>query len=63
MPDAQPETLTLDRIATPTGEVLLVTDDAGAVRALDFAGYEERMLRLLRRHWSAASLVEGGRRR
>jgi methylated-DNA-[protein]-cysteine S-methyltransferase len=59
MPDAQPETLTLDRIATPTGEVLLVTDGDGAVRALDFAGYENRMLRLLRRHWPAASLVEG----
>lgn len=59
MPDAQPETLTLDRIATPAGEVLLVTDAGGAVRALDFAGYEERMMRLLRRHWGAATLVEG----
>ncbi|MGZ9114049.1 MAG: methylated-DNA--[protein]-cysteine S-methyltransferase, partial [Brevundimonas sp.] len=59
MINAQPETLTLDRVATPTGEVLLVTDEQGAVRALDFAGYEERMTRLLHRHWGEAELVEG----
>lgn len=59
MRNAQPETLTLDRIATPTGEVLLVVDADGAVRALDFAGYEDRMRRLLRRHWGEAELVEG----
>ena len=59
MRNAQPETLTLDRLATPTGEVLLVVDADGAVRALDFAGYEDRMRRLLRRHWGEAELVEG----
>ena len=35
MRNVQPETLTLDRIATPVGEVLLVTDADGVVRALD----------------------------
>jgi methylated-DNA-[protein]-cysteine S-methyltransferase len=59
MPDAQPETLTLDRIATPVGEVLLVTDGEGAVRALDFADYEDRMRRLLARHAPGAGIVEG----
>jgi len=59
MPDAQPETLTLDRIATPVGEVLLVTDAEGAVRALDFADYEARMTRLLARHAPGATLVGG----
>ena len=59
MRNTPPETLTLDRVATPAGEVLLVTDAEGAVRALDFAGYEERMTRLLRRHWGAVELVEG----
>ncbi|MEJ6788813.1 methylated-DNA--[protein]-cysteine S-methyltransferase [Brevundimonas sp. BR2-1] len=59
MRNAQPETLTLDRVATPTGEVLLITDAQGAVRALDFAGYEARMMRLLRRHWGEAALVDG----
>ncbi|KQY84776.1 methylated-DNA--[protein]-cysteine S-methyltransferase [Brevundimonas sp. Root1423] len=59
MRNAQPETLTLDRIATPTGDVLLITDAEGVVRALDFAGYEERMMRLLGRHWPKATLVDG----
>jgi methylated-DNA-[protein]-cysteine S-methyltransferase len=59
MRNARPETLTRDRIATPVGEVLLVTDGEGAVRALDFADYEARMIRLLARHAPGAALVEG----
>ncbi len=61
MRNAQPETLTLtlDRVATPVGEVLLVTDGAGAVRALDFADYEARMTRLLARHAPGATVANG----
>ena len=59
MRSTQPETLTLDRVATPVGEVLLVTDGEGAVRALDFADYEDRMTRLLARHAPGASLKAG----
>ena len=59
MRNAQPETLTLDRVATPVGEVLLVTDGEGAVRALDFADYEDRMSRLLRRHAPGATVADG----
>ena len=59
MRNAQPETLTLDRAATPVGEVLLVTDGEGAVRALDFADYEDRMTRLLARHAPGASMKAG----
>lgn len=59
MPNMPPEVLTLDRIVTPVGEVLLVTDAEGAVRALDFADYEARMTRLLARHAPGAVLVEG----
>ncbi len=55
----KPLELTLDRIATPVGEVLLVTDAEGAVRALDFVDYEERMMRLLRRHSPGAALKSG----
>lgn len=51
--------LVLDRIATPVGEVLLVTDADGAVRALDFADYEARMMRLLARHSPGAVLTPG----
>ena len=39
MPRPEGLTLTLDRIDTPLGEVLVVTDADGAVRALDFADY------------------------
>jgi methylated-DNA-[protein]-cysteine S-methyltransferase len=59
MTATRPETLTLDRLATPVGEVLLITGPEGAVRALDFAGYEDRMHRLLARHSPGASLVDG----
>ena len=59
MRNAQPETLTLDRVATPVGEVLMVTDREGAVRALDFADHEARMTRLLGRHAPVAAVVEG----
>lgn len=59
MRNAQPETLTLDRVTTPVGEVLLVTDGEGAVRALDFSDYEPRMMRLLLRHAPRATLIEG----
>lgn len=55
----KPLDLTLDRIATPVGEVLLVTDADGAVRALDFADYEERMMRLIGRHSPGAVLTTG----
>lgn len=59
MKKTQPEAFTLDRIATPVGEVLLVTDADGAVRAFDFADYEARMMKLLARHYGEARLVEG----
>lgn len=59
MRNAPPEALTLDRVKTPVGEVLLVTGPEGAVRALDFAGYEDRMHRLLGRHSPGAALSPG----
>src|SRR5690554_6142764 len=59
MPNALPEVLTFDRIATPVCEVLLVTDAEGAVRALDFADYEARMMRLLARYGPGFVLLAG----
>lgn len=55
----EPLALTLDRIDTPVGQVLLVTDADGAVRALDFHDFEPRMMRLLARHCGAFVLVAG----
>ncbi len=47
----RPSGLSLDRRPSPLGEILLVTDEAGAVRALDFHDYAPRMARLLRLHY------------
>ena len=59
MKKTQPETFTLDRIASPVGDVLLVTDAEGAVRAFDFTDYEPRMRKLLARHYGEVVLPEG----
>jgi methylated-DNA-[protein]-cysteine S-methyltransferase len=38
----------LDRLPTPIGDLLIVFDDEGRLRALDWEDYEARMRRLLR---------------
>jgi O-6-methylguanine DNA methyltransferase len=48
--------LNLHRLGSPIGTLLLAADDTG-LRALDFADYEARMHRLLRRHYGDVSLV------
>ena len=40
-----------EAFATPTGEMLVLTDADGALRAVDWRDYEERMHRLLRRQY------------
>lgn len=42
---------------TPIGRMLIVTDEDGAVRALDWEEYEARMHRLLRLHYGRAGGV------
>ena len=59
MPNAQPERLVLDRYSNPLAEILLVTDEDGFLRALDFADHEQRMLRLLRLHYGDRTLEAG----
>jgi methylated-DNA-[protein]-cysteine S-methyltransferase len=46
----------VDRMATPLGETLLVTDQDGVLRALDFTDYEHRMQRLLHIHYGDVAL-------
>src|SRR3974390_2658773 len=53
------QTFMRDRMTTPIGTMLLVTDDDGALRALEFADYEARMKELLRLHYGAVRLVNG----
>jgi len=43
--------LSIGRLATPIGELLIVADDAGNLRAVDWNDYEPRMQQLLRRHY------------
>ncbi|MDE2487602.1 MAG: methylated-DNA--[protein]-cysteine S-methyltransferase [Alphaproteobacteria bacterium] len=60
MIDAQPETLILDRLATPIGAALIVTDGAGRVRAFNWTDYEARMRAWIVRRYPDADLREGG---
>lgn len=55
----RPDILRRDTLVSPIGTVLLVTDRAGTLRALDFEDYEPRMMRLLGRHYGATPLVAG----
>jgi methylated-DNA-[protein]-cysteine S-methyltransferase len=57
--NAPPETLTLDRLATPIGTALLVTDEVGSLRAFNWTDYEPAMRKWLARHYPKAQLVEG----
>lgn len=64
MPDLQtmrgrpPACFSLDRLATPIGTALLVTDAEGVLRALDWEDYEARMKDLLRRQVGEVILTE-----
>jgi methylated-DNA-[protein]-cysteine S-methyltransferase len=53
MTNKQPESLRLDRMATPIGEALIVTDETGSLRAFDWADRESGMARLLRLHYGS----------
>jgi methylated-DNA-[protein]-cysteine S-methyltransferase len=57
----RPETFLLDRLATPIGVALLVTDAQGALRALDWEDYEARMRKLLRLQYGAAAALADAR--
>jgi methylated-DNA-[protein]-cysteine S-methyltransferase len=46
-----PQTFTLERLASPVGELLVLTDDQQRLRAIDWEGMEHRMQRLLREHY------------
>ncbi|WP_433972464.1 methylated-DNA--[protein]-cysteine S-methyltransferase [Tunturiibacter lichenicola] len=50
---SEPLQLIIDRIATPIGEMIVIADHDGNLRAVDWADYEPRMQRLLQRHYGA----------
>jgi AraC family transcriptional regulator of adaptative response / DNA-3-methyladenine glycosylase II len=51
--------LHIDPVPSPLGTILVVWDDDGTLRALDFTDYESRMQRLLRRHYGDVALEPG----
>ena len=53
-----PESFAIDRLDTPIGVALLVTDAKGVLRALDWEDYAPRMQELLRLHYGAVILKE-----
>jgi methylated-DNA-[protein]-cysteine S-methyltransferase len=59
MTAAPPERLTLDRLTTPIGMALIVTDEAGVLRAFNWTDYEAAMRRWIGRHYPKAQLEEG----
>jgi methylated-DNA-[protein]-cysteine S-methyltransferase len=58
MNEKQPKTFGLDRLETPIGIALLVTDADGILRALDWEDCEPRMKELLRLHYGAVVLKD-----
>ena len=48
---AEPLQFLVDRLATPIGELLIVPDRAGKLRAIDWTDYDARMRQLLDRYY------------
>jgi O-6-methylguanine DNA methyltransferase len=51
--------LLIENYPSPLGDILLVSDPAGALRALDFADFRPRMERLLAHHCGSFELEAG----
>lgn len=54
-----PARLLIDRMATPIGEALIVTDGAGMLRAFNWADYQASVMDLLRRHYRSVAPEAG----
>jgi methylated-DNA-[protein]-cysteine S-methyltransferase len=59
MTAAPPERFRLDRLKTPIGEALLVTDADGHLRMLDWSDFESRLQKLLQRQYGTVELAPG----
>ncbi len=51
------QTFILERLASPVGELLVLTDDQQRLRAIDWEGMEHRMQRLLREHYGKDAIL------
>lgn len=52
--------LTRARLATPIGQICVITDCTATIRALDWFDFEPRTLRLLAQHFPAGYVLEEG---
>ena len=59
MTAASPEELILDRIETPIGTALVVTDERGILRAFNWTDYEDRMRTWVGKRYPGADFREG----
>lgn len=50
------QTFSLERVGTPTGPMLLVTDAEQRLRAVEWEDHDHRMQKLLRRHYGADAI-------
>ncbi len=57
--DKRPERLLLDRMETPVGEALIVTDEDGVLRGFDWHGDTERLRRLMKKYYPKTPVVDG----
>jgi methylated-DNA-[protein]-cysteine S-methyltransferase len=60
MPGKPPEVFSVDRIPTPIGTALAVTDSDGALRAFDWEDHAARIRELLRLQYRAVDLQPAG---
>jgi methylated-DNA-[protein]-cysteine S-methyltransferase len=58
MPAKPPEIFSIDRLETPIGPALVVTDTGGMLRAFDWEDHAERVKGLLRLQYGAVDLKE-----
>jgi methylated-DNA-[protein]-cysteine S-methyltransferase len=59
MIEGMPKRLLLDRVRTPIGEALVITDEMARLRALDWADCEDKMRILLRHHYGSLGVTPG----
>lgn len=59
MTAALPDALTVDRMATPIGTALAVTDGEGTLRAFNWTDYEPQMQSWIARRYAGVRLSEG----
>lgn len=59
MSNKPPERLLLDRLPTPVGEAMIVTDEDGVLRGFDWHGDTERLRRLMKRYYPQTPMVDG----